>query len=157
MEYIYPRNHKVQDYLYGLHFLKDAKIVSPLIFGGKGGVFFPPNFVRERVVLSYLNTRKPNCSCNGTLFKIGLFFFFKIYLFMRDTEREARDTSGERSRLPARSPMWDSIPGPPGSHPEPKADAQPLSHPGVLYSSLLNSTSMLLPLPVSLPLSLCLS
>ena len=27
--------------------------------------------------------------------------------------------------------MWDSIPGPRGSHPELKADAQPLSHPGV--------------------------
>ena len=26
--------------------------------------------------------------------------------------------------------MWDSIPGPPGSRPEPKGDAQPLSTPG---------------------------
>ena len=31
---------------------------------------------------------------------------------MRDTEREARDTGRERSRLHVGSPMWDSIPGP---------------------------------------------
>ena len=31
-----------------------------------------------------------------------------IYLFMRDTER-GRDIGRGRSRLPARSPMWDLI------------------------------------------------
>ena len=49
---------------------------------------------------------------------------------MRDTER-GRDTVRERSRLLAGSPMWDSIPGTSGSCPEPKAGAQPLSHPGI--------------------------
>ena len=48
---------------------------------------------------------------------------------MRDTER-GRDTGIRRSRLHAESPMWDSIPQP-GSHPEPKAVAQSLNHPGV--------------------------
>ena len=38
-----------------------------------------------------------------------------------------RDIDRGRSRLPAGSPMRDSIPG---SQPEPKADTQPLSHPG---------------------------
>ena len=47
---------------------------------------------------------------------------------MKDTERE-RDISRGRSRLHAGSPMWD--PGTPVSRPEPKADAQLLSHPGV--------------------------
>ena len=42
---------------------------------------------------------------------------------MKDTQRE-KDTGRGRSRLPDRSPMWDSIP-------EPKADAQSLSHPGI--------------------------
>ena len=64
---------------------------------------------------------------------------------MRDTEKErerGRDTGRGRSRLHAGSPVWDSIlgrrepsvglnPGTPGSHPEPKADAQQLSHPGI--------------------------
>ena len=61
-------------------------------------------------------------------------FFFKgfIYLFMRDPEKRGRDTGGGRSRLHIESPMLDSIPGPLGSGPEPKADAPPLSHPGAL-------------------------
>ena len=42
-----------------------------------------------------------------------------------------RDTGRERSRVPAGSLMWDTIPGLWGSCHEPKADAQPLSHPGV--------------------------
>ena len=41
-----------------------------------------------------------------------------------------RDTGRGRSRLLTRSQMWDSIPDP-GSPPELKADAQPLSHPGI--------------------------
>ena len=50
---------------------------------------------------------------------------------MRNTEWErGRDTGRGRSKLPARSPCgtgsWI-----PGSGPEPKAEAQPLSHPGV--------------------------
>ena len=58
-----------------------------------------------------------------------MFFFLIFYLFMRDNERD-RDTGRGRSRLYARSPVWDSIPDP-GSRPELKADAQPLSYPGV--------------------------
>ena len=45
---------------------------------------------------------------------------------MRDIERErerGRDTGRGRSRLHAGSLMWDSIPGTPGSRPEPKGDA----------------------------------
>ena len=63
------------------------------------------------------------CECFG--------FFLKdfIYLFMRDIERQRHRDRG-RSRLLAGSLIWDLFPGP-GSHPEPKADAQPLSHPGV--------------------------
>ena len=58
-----------------------------------------------------------------------IFFLSKYFInsFMRDTHREA-DIDRGKSRLPAGSLMWDSIPGP-GSCPEPKADAQQLSHP----------------------------
>ena len=40
-------------------------------------------------------------------------FFFKdfIYLFMRDTERGREKGRDRRSRLHARSPIWNSIPG----------------------------------------------
>ena len=75
------------------------------------------------------------------------YLFFKkdfIYLFMRDTER-GRDTGRGRNRLLAGTLLWNSIPGAwdhalsPGSCPEPKADAQPLSHPGIPRMSILLS------------------
>ena len=47
---------------------------------------------------------------------------------MRDTKGD-RDIGRGRSRLPAGSPMWDSIPLQDHAA-ELKADAQPLSHPG---------------------------
>ena len=43
------------------------------------------------------------------VFYLFLKFFFRLYLFMRDTER-GRDTGRGRSRLHSGSPMWDSIP-----------------------------------------------
>ena len=56
--------------------------------------------------------------------------FFKdfIYLFIRNTER-GKDTEGEAGSLKG---ARCGTPSPdPGSRPEPKADAQLLSHPGV--------------------------
>ena len=62
--------------------------------------------------------------------------FLKIFfnLFLRDTERE-RESERQRHRqrekqAPCRDPDVGLHPRTPGSHPEPKADAQPLSHPG---------------------------
>ena len=46
------------------------------------------------------------------LFHLFLSFFKGfIHLFMRDTQK-GRDTGRVRSKLPAKSLMWDSIPGP---------------------------------------------
>ena len=60
--------------------------------------------------------------------------FFKdfIYLFMRDTERK-RERQRHRQRenqAPCKKPDAGLDPRTPGSRPEPKLDAQPLSHPG---------------------------
>ena len=52
---------------------------------------------------------------------MSLKFFLRFYLFIHERER---------SRLPLGRLIWDWIPAPLGPHPEPKADAQPLSHPG---------------------------
>ena len=60
----------------------------------------------------------------GTIVFLRILF---IYSFMRNTERGRAIV---RSRLLAGSGMWKLIPEP-ASRPEPKADAQPLSHPGV--------------------------
>ena len=48
---------------------------------------------------------------------------------MRDTQKEA-DTQGKK-QAPCREPYVGLDPVTPGSRPEPKADAQPLSHPGI--------------------------
>ena len=48
---------------------------------------------------------------------------------MRDTQREA-ETQAEGEGGSPKEPDWNLIPGL-GSCPEPKADTQPLSHPGV--------------------------
>ena len=73
-----------------------------------------------------------------------LFFFFSflkdfIYLFDRGGGAEGE---GEANTWMSREPDVGLDPRTPGSHPELKADAQPLSHPGVLrvlitYQSLI--------------------
>ena len=62
---------------------------------------------------------------------VTLFFFLRFYLFVheRDREREEETIGRGRNSVHAGSLMWDLVPGPPGSRPEPKADGQPLSHP----------------------------
>ena len=58
--------------------------------------------------------------------------FFKKILFMKDAEREAETQAEEEAGSPwSREPNVGLSPRTPGSLPEPKADAQPLSHPGV--------------------------
>ena len=52
---------------------------------------------------------------------------------MRDTQREA-ETQAEGEAGSCREPDVGLDPRTPGSRPEPKADAQLLSHPGVPYS-----------------------
>ena len=52
-----------------------------------------------------------------------------IYLFMRDIQREA-ETQAEGEAVSWGEPKAGLDPPTQGSHREPKADAQPLSHPG---------------------------
>ena len=60
--------------------------------------------------------------------------FFKkilfIYLFMRDTQREAETQAEGEVGFPQGAQCGTPSPNL-GPHPEPKADAQPLSHPGI--------------------------
>ena len=68
---------------------------------------------------------------------------------MRDREKErGGDTGRGRSRLPAGSPMWDSIRDP-GITPQAEGGAKPLGHQGCLFISILSrvfASSILLPL-----------
>ena len=59
-----------------------------------------------------------------------------IYLFIRDTERRQRHRQREK-QTPCRKPDVGVHPKTPGSCPEIKADAQPLSHPGVPIFGIL--------------------
>ena len=53
---------------------------------------------------------------------------------MRDTETQAEtQEEGEAGSLPCREPDVGLDPRTPGSRPELRADAQLLSHPGILY------------------------
>ena len=73
--------------------------------------------------------------------------FLRFYLFIheRHTEREAeteeeektkeRNRKREEKQAPCREPNAGLHPGTPGSHPEPKAGAKPLSHPGSTSST----------------------
>ena len=56
---------------------------------------------------------------------------------MRDTEREA-ETQAREKQAPCREPDARLDPRTPGSRPGLKADAKPLSHPGVPEHFLFN-------------------
>ena len=49
---------------------------------------------------------------------------------MRDIQRERQRYRQREKQAPCREPNVGLDPGTPGSRPEPKADVQPLSHPG---------------------------
>ena len=51
---------------------------------------------------------------------------------MRDTEKERQRHRQREKQTPRWVPDMGLDPKTPGSRPEPKADAQPLSHPGIL-------------------------
>ena len=68
---------------------------------------------------------------------------------MKDTHRERQRHRQRERQAPHRQPDVGLDPASPGSRPGPKADAQPLSHPGVPVPCLLlltpNHCSALLP------------
>ena len=66
---------------------------------------------------------------NQVLMSTVPLFFKKFYLFITDTERQRHRQKEQQA--PYREPNAGLNPRTPGSRPEPKADAQPLSHPGV--------------------------
>ena len=61
---------------------------------------------------------------------------------MRDTERWGQRHRQREKQAPRRDPDVGLDPRTPGSHPEPKADAQLLSHPGVPSHGVLWSYSL---------------
>ena len=70
---------------------------------------------------------------NDLLVTFTQVFFLRFYLFIHERERQ-RPRQKEKQGA-SREPYVGLDPGTPGSHPEPKADAQLLSHPGIPHSS----------------------
>ena len=63
----------------------------------------------------------------------------RCYLFMRDPERERQRHRHREKQAPCGDPDVGFDSRTQGSRPEPKADAQPLSHPGVLKLNSLKT------------------
>ena len=63
-------------------------------------------------------------------------FFLKIYLFIPERHRERQRHRQREKQAPCREPDVGLDPETPGSRPEPKVDAKPLSHPGVPTSEV---------------------
>ena len=72
---------------------------------------------------------------------IYLFIYLKDFIYEKHTEREA-ETQAEEKQAPCSEPNVGLDPGTLGSYPGPKADAQLLSHPGVLTSGYLYPRQM---------------
>ena len=73
-----------------------------------------------------------NTQSDGPFYFISLYIFKDlIYLFMRDPERERQRYKQRDNQAACREPDVGLDPRTQGSCPEPKADAQPLSHPGI--------------------------
>ena len=62
--------------------------------------------------------------------KTDFFFFLRFYLFIHERRKERQRHRQREKQAPCGEPDAGLHPRTPGSHPEPKADTQPLSHPG---------------------------
>ena len=63
--------------------------------------------------------------------EILFFLFLKLYLFMRDTEKERQRHRQREKQAPWKEPDAGLDPGTPRPCPRPKAGAKPLSHPEI--------------------------
>ena len=92
------------------------------------------SFLEQHIYQGFRFTRYFALTGVETLTQAPKGFFKKdfIYLFMKDTHRERQGHRQKEKQAPCREPDVGLNPRTPqGSRPEPKADAQPLSHPGV--------------------------
>ena len=63
-------------------------------------------------------------------------FFLRFYLFIHERHRQRQRHRQREKQVPFGEPDAGLDPRTPGSRPEPKADAQPLSYPGAPGTSL---------------------
>ena len=68
------------------------------------------------------------------IFIIYYYIFEDFYIFIHETQRERQRHRQREKQAPCRESDAGLDPGTPGSCPGPKADTQPLSHPGICIS-----------------------
>ena len=68
-----------------------------------------------------------------------------MLIYSRETQRKRQRHRQREKQTPRRKPNVGLDPRTPGSCPEPKADAQPLSHPGVAISNYFKCKWIKLP------------
>ena len=74
------------------------------------------------------------CSGVEKMTSLSLSLLNILCIYSRETYRERQRLRQREKQAPCRKPDAGPDPRIPGSRPEPKADAQPLSHPGDSYS-----------------------
>ena len=82
----------------------------------------------------FCSTKLYKFFCSTKQYRTVLYNLFKdcIDLFMRHIYRERQRHRQREKQAPRREPNVGLDPRTPGSRPEPKEDAQPLSHPGTV-------------------------
>ena len=72
-------------------------------------------------------------------------FFLRLCLFINETQRKRQRHKQREKQAPCREPsagLYPGILGSPGSGPEPKADPQPLSHPGAPSNEIFSKSKI---------------
>ena len=77
----------------------------------------------------------------GLIFSFDTFLKNIFFIYSWETHRERQRYGQREKQAPCREPNVGLDPGTPGSCPEPKEDAQPLSHPGGPHLTLIYTAS----------------
>ena len=92
----------------------------------------PPVALIHHHIVSFSVNAQPQTQKSAEIFKIFI-YFLNFYLFIpeRHTHTQRQKYRKREKQAPCRKPHVELDPRTPGSRPEPEADAQPLSLPGV--------------------------
>ena len=96
--------------------------------------FYLESFLVEKTTLHLVVVLLDALGCDGLS---DFSFFLTFYLFIPETQRERLRHRQREKQAPCGEPDAGLDPRTPGSRPELKADAQPLSHQGPLVGLLL--------------------
>ena len=93
---------------------------------------------RKREILGIYAQKK--LDSGKILYILRTFFFLRFYLFIHERNRGRQRHRQKEKQACCREPDVGLDPRAPGSRLEPKADAQPLSHPGVPEEIFFSTT-----------------